>query len=407
MSFFSGLQSAFSTILSVSRAAAPVLSFTYGHFYDKQIIQQLASFPIDENEMFAFESISDVEHALKYCHDIYIQKFSYLPEYEVLSTGFDLFPDCIAFFRSEDQSNEPFGTLWVVIRGTNTLLDLVTNISWIVSLKKMEHELEPGDNFDLPIGIAINATKLFNGLIAYLDRFLKNHPDKKIRRVCIAGHSLGGAYATALHILYSRHRQRQQQLGSIVFPGSVVYTIDAPLCIHIFPSNTPPTLSSFPSFRCSEHVHNIVYQLDPVSRLLGRHDLPTYLQETDFFRYYENFLSIVDRKNYVPFGRFYLLRSKRVTKAILNTQHSEASANGNINADQLNGNASGSSSSGIPYNEEELSTSLCLTSIPHATSNYDVVSTLLSLFPSNAIDFSFSIINDHCIDTSFFPPDLP
>lgn len=236
-----------------------------------------------------------------------------VPNSTTISNGSDNKPDCVVV-RENDE-------VWVVARGTETIMDMLTDLTWITSTHKMESELTLGDEFEFPIGVFVKAKYIFNRLISYLgneDNNLDTSSSrscnisttlshrKNIRRVYFVGHSLGGSLATVLHIMFS-----VTQRHSFSNIPSEAYSIGAPLLFYA----TPGVMATCPSGLVAKTTHNLVSQLDPVPRLLGSHPLPTYVKNIAAGRisrlgsYFSQFINIVNRQNYRPFGNYYLLQN--------------------------------------------------------------------------------------------------
>ena len=312
----------------------------FGDFYSSSVREllnpQISTFTPLRNK----DLLIDFKDAAIHCDDIY-RGVDHLDGHEVLSIGEDDKPDSVVYFKKDGTirrfSNTESGTLWVIVRGTETLDDLLSDLGWIASITQMESKLLPGDEFEFPTKVAIKAESIFRRLLEYIQNSEANcsrYPKKKITRICFTGHSLGGAIATALHVLYSSFRDKYSMSIDTGYsfdpptdryapPPCETFTVGAPLVFH----SSPLVLLNCPAHRYATSLHNLVYQLDPVPRLLGPHPLPPYLLLSGVEKFIRDFQLFVDRGNYHPYGNYHILlqesRREKLDPNILTVPSSE------------------------------------------------------------------------------------
>eukprot|EP01041_Mallomonas_annulata_P010246 gene10246-21377_t len=229
-----------------------------------------------ESTPVALSFLKEVITSADLCRRIYNKKNT-IPNSTILSYGRDQKPDCIAVIIDD--------TLWIVSRGTHTIMDVINNISWLLTTENLS-------SYKIPVGVADRKNRIWPILEDYLK---DNH--EKINKVCFTGHSLGGAVATALYLNFSAN----SNLSSKFTCKSEVYTFGAPLLIHedsLIPSNN----------YINENIHNIVTEYDIIPRLLGRHPLSKCIQKClSLFKY-----KVLEEKmkTYILFGNYYILKDR-------------------------------------------------------------------------------------------------
>lgn len=442
----------------------PTVSFAYGDTYNKNTHKTIGSLPFIHNfdPNIPQPLLRDFDVALGYCKSIYLGLSALCPgiDFSVLSLGIDSKPDCIAFYTpdlstgsyaiSPNTQNELVeeGTIWVVLRGTNTLEDIMKDLSWIVETLPMAEDLLPGDDFEFPLHVTAVAKIILPDILAYVTSQMDGPQSTEksatsssggtrrrrvVRRVCFTGHSLGGALATALHVLYNAKRS---EISSDLFPPSEAFTVGSPLLLH---TTAPEVLNTAPSVvALRDHTHNIVFQLDPVPRLLGVHDFPTYVRESSVGGYIDTLIRRVDRKNYRPFGRYYCLRHTLSTPPSAQAASSSSSASAAATSSSTtlvatsvretepteSGAKSGvSTAPGVPDACGTTANSESATAIESSwhmdfasavlfgehppfklsltyVADPQAVLGLLSTFPTSSTEFLFSALHDHSADIS-------
>lgn len=290
----------------------------------------------------------------------------------VFSKGTDGLADCKGVFVLDDDNEDDedeirpkarrkkrliikTGTLWVWVRGTHTIADVLTDLSWIHETAFIQDGLGPGIPAEVPIGLPGRAqrlaTKIYNYISEIEDTSLVPSPEEfaagkdypadvlppvKVTRVCYAGHSLGGAVATVLRLMHSTAQCPYATVPACVF------TLGSPLVL-AEPDAAVLGLSSPRSAELKASIHNILFQLDVVPRLLGSHPLPDYIYSSVIG---DTVRELPHRDCYEPFGEYYLLRA-----------------------------------SAEPF-------------LQHLPSR-EHVKVLLSIFPPHGMDFAFSLSHDH------------
>lgn len=350
----------------------PAFSLAYGDTYNKNVQKTLNFLPYMQSvpSEIPYSLLEDFDIALEYSKGIYrgpnsgeFGTISPDSNLEVLSVGIDQKPDCIVFYAPDlspasyrqqmgvstsgdvgETNIDEEGTIWVVLRGTNTLEDIMKDLSWIIETQDMREMCAPGDDFQFPKQVAVKAATILADLFTYVSSEIEKCSSvdstmrtagecrtrrRRIRRICFTGHSLGGALALALHVMYNAKRM---EVSPELFPPSEAFTIGAPLLFH----SSLEVMQSAPSvLQLRDSTHNIVFQLDPVPRLLGVHDFPVYVRASAVGPYIDRLTSQVDRTNYRPFGRFYCLRNVDVSTA---TGFSSSSSGARVDASHLASN---------------------------------------------------------------------
>lgn len=430
-SIFDGLQKIMSKSMEIGREyVVPTASFAYGDTYNKNtnrlIELNLQSVNNNINQAIIPSTLlRDFETALGYSKGIYLGPGAVCPngtDFIVLSVGIDERPDCIAFY-SPDLSTASYttgsgiaeedGTIWVVLRGTNTLEDIMKDLSWIIETQDMQEILAPGDDFQFPRQVTEKAMTILTKLLAYVSLEVEKctlavsetvasdpaQRRRRIKRVCFSGHSLGGALATALHVLYNAKRH---EVSPEMFPPSESFTIGAPLLFH----GSPEVLRSAPTgIQLWEHTHNIVFQLDPVPRLLGAHGFPTYILESFIGPYIDRLTQQVDRTNYRPFGQYYCLRNKLPTPPTMTSSSAGVDAEESNSSTRASTNIAASASVESTWHSD-LTSALLFGERPAFQPTLERITDpigllrLLATFPTCSTDFVFSALHDHSAEIS-------
>jgi hypothetical protein len=353
----SGWGAFFSQAASVAKAAASVAGEVYRPAYASKVsalIQQVMGDPLSAESSYAPvgpDLLRDIADGLMYSRLVYD---GLMPNAYELSRGSEGLADVQALFVSDnamnggDPSGTDIGTLWIVARGTKTGNDVISDSCWIAKTDRRNNFLGEGIDVDIPTGVAWKVDAVFPKIETLLMKLSNGEVSSKfqsqsgpnrnvtlVRRVCFAGHSLGGAIATALHLTFSGQSAHNH------IPAST-YTIGSPLLLSLPRSNSSSdslgsTLSSKsmrdlkgqseaemsaagtpnllgnpneadyvpPSLRpISQSIHNVIYQLDVVPRLLGPFPLPSYIQQSSLGAYAETIMGMgVHRETYRPFGK--------------------------------------------------------------------------------------------------------
>ena len=361
-------------------------------------------------------------------------------------TNFDTSLCCAYFIRpssSSASSANPSliaedGTLWIVCRGTANGMDVLTDATWMIKTEPIQ---------DTNVHTAWLVGQRCNQIIAKLQpmiRMLQSEDQCSINRIGFVGHSLGGAVATSL---YTHYMMSPKIDDSLKLPAFVI-TIGAPLTFHRnvpfeTPSNNmlrrylPAKMNELLAMRTSKlssrdastqelmlhNVHNIVHNLDIVPRIVGRHKLPSYLQEGEVGKMVKRMLNLasVDREEYRTFGHYYSLRHpitiSHITKKFFSSEN-QSNALKKTNKSQYPKDIDNIEMEENDYlikpNEELLQTSVVnkstfSSSLISSFSNSSQKSGLLveikdpelflSIFPENLAEFAFAV-TDHSISKS-------
>lgn len=295
--------------------------------------------------------LEDMAIAAKLSAAIYVN----IADGHALSIGADNKPDCVAQYDEETE------TLWIISRGTKTTSDLLADTSWFTKTAKI-------GQLDIPVGVVRKCKRIIPNLLEHLDvlAIRKN----KVKRICFAGHSLGGAVAIALYLSWNLDSTYSGRTGA----KTAAITFGSPLVISNPPKGFCASLSSSSSSQekssigheLAKNVHNIVYQLDIVPRFLGPQPLPTNILEESLKDLVQQLLSINNRREmYRPYGTFYSLRDAAPTWVDnLVKDHSKIKVGGKKNY------------------------------LIGAVDNPDA---LLSAFPDSTKDILYGLDRDHCI----------
>ena len=339
------------SLIKSTVAAVNVASDAYSIVYNSKADSILPS--IDKSTFCGMsqELLSDMKQAAEFSAAIYHRNIF---DSRGLSLGKDGKFDSMSCYVRDTE------TLWIVTRGTHTSEDVLHDSTWISRTKRV------GD-LDLPIGVVEKCESIIPSLYDHLNELhLKKIP---VKRICFTGHSLGGAVAIGLYLHWNTHPIFKDKFGYVT--KSEVYTLGAPLVLNNpttggferYETTDESTTSSM-NTRLADSVHNIVFQLDIVPRLLGKHKLPLYITENTLGNYMHLLMTTgIHRETYRPFGRFYTLREPDGISTLFNTR----------NMDQ-----------------QVLSCPLGYVSHPELD--------LLPLFPPTQADFAFGMLRDHNMD---------
>ena len=402
------------------------------------------------NEIYDLIFLKDVFKAVQYSFNIYhsnsstsLNNMRGINQMAPLSTGTDQKPDSYALFHLDNSYYPPHenndssssyrysasklnsilspvnstsdtnyiieeGTLWVIVRGTETLHDMMADMTWVLHTTNMEDELQIGDDFQFPVGVYTKAKEIFSQLLIHLDTFQSqmqlseaNTKIRKITRICFTGHSLGGSIAIALHVMYNSYlaKKKELYLGTANIDQDVpseTYTIGAALIFH---ATLPEVMSTCPAYQYAKNVHNIIFQLDPVPRILGAHQLPPYIKDSFIGPSINLLKNIVDREHYRPYGKFYLMQPTSFSKPIITTTATSSSGSNNNN-EELNDEIEniGILNERITFYDAILGCNAEY--ISHNSKFEEIVDQqfllkVLGTFPQTLIDFLFSVVHDH------------
>ena len=159
----------------------------------------------------------------------------------------------VAFTSKADQTK----TMWVVARGTQTVVDVVTDLLWLASTTTI-------GGLSLPSEPLIRAEKSLKVLQEFLNR-------TETKQICFCGHSLGGAIAGAIFYLYN------------------IQAVN-PLKTKLITVNSPQLLKAVPDFlvngdnkiemaNITKNIHNIVQRVDFIPRSVAPNLIPSYIFE--------------------------------------------------------------------------------------------------------------------------------
>jgi hypothetical protein len=331
---------------------------------------------------------SDMERACQlsyevYDHTLFFRSISQDAEADLVHTS----PVCLTYYDSSDS------TLFVACRGTAGFIDAAVDYSWLLDTQSIHDTKVRVPAF--VANIVDNIMKEEN-LPSVINRLLKSRRDG-IKRIIFTGHSLGGAIASALYI----HRALRPEGEEQKIPCQV-FTFGSPLVALPMKQYSDMTttelrkevsklgltdetiaftekcefvdlLKKSESIECksvlqledidASNVHHVVYQLDPVPRLVGPHPLPELIMTSDIGKRLLSFVESHDTKrtDYRAWGRFYSLYNPIDTD--------------NLFTDQ---------SRAIPVLEESLNPTQ-----------------LLSLFPENVVSLPLSI-TDHNLRKAYW-----
>jgi pimeloyl-ACP methyl ester carboxylesterase len=170
-------------------------------------------------------------------------------------------------------------------------------------------------NAEVPEGVFSKSCEIERFLLNYLeDLTLKN----KVNHIYFVGHSLGGSISTALLVMH------KSLLNKFRLIPATAITVGAPLIFSKLPEdfgnviyndsideistnlnnvyvdnnikdkednekdvNITPIYNKEFIRDIHDNIHNIVYQLDIMPRLLGQHEMPQYIKEKDALSYFD------------------------------------------------------------------------------------------------------------------------
>jgi hypothetical protein len=216
-----------------------------------------------------------------------------------------------------------------------------------------------------------------------------------------------------------------------LFNEAYVVTFGSPLVLHVPRVNmgmgnqrsTASMIKQEETMRgLAANIHNVVYQLDVVPRLLGQHALPQVVTDSSLGTYATRLLDMggVKRHEYVPFGHYYSLRQEHWHIGMSDAQRSYASQLSSLVRSRWDDEISiltPVTREGAPacqtayaYDPTSISASLNLPHDCHARmlteitleddAVHDTVLKFLGLFPDTAQDITFAIVNDHSMGTT-------
>lgn len=272
----------------------------YSPIYTKKVNSILEPISKSSFQAIPLSLLEDMATAAELSSAVYRK----ITDGHALSIGADGKPDCIA------QYDEQSSTLWIISRGTKTTEDVLTDSSWFATTRKI-------GQLNIPVGVVRKCESIIPNLLEHLDvlAIRKN----KVKRICFAGHSLGGAVAIALYLSWNLNKTGSASGCDEVETAAI--TFGSPLVI-----SRPPdgfcTSSSSSSYRgqgsigcqLARNVHNVVYQLDIIPRLLGPHPLPTNILEDSLGDLVNSLFTIKSiRGTYRSYGNFYTLRDAKIS----------------------------------------------------------------------------------------------
>lgn len=329
---------------------------------------------------------TDMERACKLSYEVYdheslFRSISGDVEAYLINTS----PVCLAYYDSSDS------TLFVVCRGTAGFIDAAVDYSWLLDTQSI-HDTK----VRVPALVAniVDYIMKEENLPTVINRLLKGR--NGIKRLIFAGHSLGGAIASALYMHRAlRPDGEEQSIPYQVFTfGSPLVALPTKLYSDMTTAELRKEVSKLGltsetiafTEKCefvdllkkseidcasvlqledidTSNVHHVVYQLDPVPRLVGPHPLPEMIVTSDIGKRLLSFVDSHDTKrtDYRAWGRFYSLYSPIDTDNLFTDQSRAA-----------------------PVLEESLNPTQ-----------------LLSLFPENVVSLPFSI-TDHNLRRAYW-----
>ena len=191
-------------------------------------------------------------------------------------------PICISYFNKIEKS------IWVICRGTQSAFEACMDYSWLLSTSTID-----GTTIEVPRLVSLISQRVMNKLPCLIEDLIKRHGD--IKKIIFTGHSLGGAIASALYVSYKSNTKISSKTPSTVF------TFGSPLTFLTIP---PTDLIS------DNDVHNVIYQLDVIPRILGNHEIPPTLIDSDWGKNFIGFINSHDikRSDYKCWGKYYCLQ---------------------------------------------------------------------------------------------------
>jgi len=147
--------------------------------------------------------------------------------------------------------------MWVVARGTVTITDMLTDISWLADTTSL-------GGIDLP---TIPLKRAETSLKILLE-FISKHDPKKIN---FCGHSLGGAIAGTIFYLYNLRTKKAV--------SSKLITVGSPQLLKTIPDHIELNDVKVDMKALAKQVHNIIQRVDLIPRLVAPNALPQFLSK--------------------------------------------------------------------------------------------------------------------------------
>lgn len=159
----------------------------------------------------------------------------------------------VAFISKSD----PTKTLWVVCRGTQTIVDVFTDLMWLVDtniIGGLPFAAEP----------LIRAGKSLIILLEFMKRF-------EVEQMNFCGHSLGGAIAGAMFYLYNIQEKN-------ALPTKLI-TVSAPQLLKSVPEYIVSGDKKIKMTDLEKQVYNIVQRVDFIPRSVAPNSMPKFIFE--------------------------------------------------------------------------------------------------------------------------------
>jgi len=147
--------------------------------------------------------------------------------------------------------------MWVVARGTQTVVDVLTDILWLADTKII-------GGLALPAEPLIRAEKSLNILLEFIKR-------TEVKQICFCGHSLGGAISGAIYYLYNI-----QEMNPV---NTKLITINSPHILKSVPEFVVNGDKKIEMSNITKNIHNIVQRVDFIPRSVAPNSLPNYIFE--------------------------------------------------------------------------------------------------------------------------------
>jgi hypothetical protein len=277
-----------------------LISKVYDGLYHHSVSNLLSKHHIHQ---ISEETFVDMYQAAELSHDIYGDT---IYGGEVMTRDRNYKPECVMKLIKNE--------LWIVVRGTQTPTDMFRDVTWAISSKLT-------DDITVPTSVLLQANEMTENIQNLL---VSDQKYKKIEKIYITGHSLGGSIATAVYF-------------------NLIYKLKLTLPMKVFTFGAPFLVSCTTNkevINLEKNVYNIIYQMDIIPRLMGADRMPDYLFLSKVYD-----IKFLNSRKYSAFG-----------------QYISATRRGKIGF-------------------------------------IDNIAKFMSEFPSNEIDFMYSIVNDHSMGT--------